>query len=248
MNTNSNVYTVVYAAVLVGVVAAGLAITALALKPAQVRNVEVDKKMQILASIKEESTANNAEELYDKFITKGYILDSENNIVSEDLKAAFAVELTKELLKPVAERQLPIYESTTENGVKYIIPVRGKGLWGPIWGYVALNSDGNTIFGVNFSHKGETPGLGAEITTNKFSDEFNNKQLYKNGEFASIAVLKSGMKAEGKDAVDAISGGTITSKGLENMLSDCLVLYDNFLKTKQIALPMETAEETAIPF
>jgi hypothetical protein len=77
---------------------------------------------------------------------------------------AFGVDLKKERAKPVGERKYPVYEANLgEAGMKYIIPLRGTGLWGPIWGYIALNDDLNTIFGATFDHQGETPGLGAEM-------------------------------------------------------------------------------------
>jgi Na+-transporting NADH:ubiquinone oxidoreductase subunit C len=104
-------------------------------------------------------------------------------------------------------------------------------LWGPIWGYVSLEGDANTIFAASFSHKGETPGLGAEITTSNFQTPFTGKQIFRDGQFRSIAVMKAGVKSETQDQVDAISGGTITSKGVEAMLYDCLSVYEAFLKT-----------------
>ena len=108
----------------------------------------------------------------------------------------------------------------------------GAGLWGPIWGYISVNADKNTVYGTDFSHASETPGLGAEITKPAFSTQFAGKQLFKNGAFKSIAVVKKGKSAEGQDYVDGISGGTITSQGVDKMLLDCLSGYSKFLTSQ----------------
>lgn len=116
--------------------------------------------------------------------------------------------------------------------MKYIIPVYGAGLWGPIWGYVAFDSDGSTIYGAYFAHKGETPGLGAEIEKPKFSDQFRGKTLFHGDRFYPVAVVKNGQKPTGEgDYVDGVSGGTITSKGVGAMLDNCLSPYSAYLQT-----------------
>ena len=137
--------------------------------------------------------------------------------------------MAQEIKKPCDERALPVVVANVDGVVKYILPLRGVGLWGPIWGYVSLNEDKNTIFGVVFDHKGETPGLGAEITQPKFKSQFVGKLIFNNGELMSISV-KNGGGATGSHEVDAISGGTITSKGVESMLKDYLTCYEQFLK------------------
>ena len=116
------------------------------------------------------------------------------------------------------------------------MPVYGAGLWGPIWGYVALNDNGTDIYGAYFSHEGETPGLGAEISKTDFQDQFKDKKIYNvNGEFKSISeMMKEGQKpTDGSEYVDAISGGTITSRGVSSMMQDCMTPYDAFLKKLQ---------------
>jgi Na+-transporting NADH:ubiquinone oxidoreductase subunit C len=110
------------------------------------------------------------------------------------------------------------------------MPLEGKGLWGPIWGYMALNEDLRSIYGVTFDHKSETPGLGAEINTSWFEDMFKDKTLFDGEEFKGILVQKGGANPNDNSAVDAISGGTITSKALEAMIYDCMVNYVDFLK------------------
>ncbi|MFC2087108.1 NADH:ubiquinone reductase (Na(+)-transporting) subunit C, partial [Bacteroidota bacterium] len=112
-----------------------------------------------------------------------------------------------------------------------IIPLRGKGLWGPIWGYVSLEDDYNTVYGAVFDHKTETPGLGAEINTTWFQKPFKGKNIFnQSGEFVGINIYKGGSGAAAnagdlKHGVDGISGGTITSKGVEAMIHDNLNLY-----------------------
>ncbi len=147
---------------------------------------------------------------------------------------AFTVVLRNEQKKPLEEQYLPVFRATSENGDTLIIlPVEGKGLWGPIFGYVSLKSDLNTIYGVTFDHKGETPGLGAEINTTAFERMFRGKQLFEKGNFVSIEVQKGGADPNDIHGVDAISGGTITSKGLQAMLFDCIRKYnDYFLKNR----------------
>jgi len=138
--------------------------------------------------------------------------------------------LKNEQRKPAGEQYLPVFTASSEDGKDVIIlPVEGKGLWGPIWGYVSLESDLNTIFGVTFDHKGETPGLGAEINTSDFEGMFRGKKLFDNGDFVSVMVHKGGAEDGDVHGVDAISGGTITSNGLQNMLRDCLEKYNAYL-------------------
>lgn len=230
MNTNSNIYTFIYSAVMVVLVAAALALTNGLLKEKHNKNVEIDKMTQILSSIKIESDKNNAEHLFNEKIRTAYILNSAGDMLNDSKQAAFEVDLSKEVSKKVIERQLPVYEAIISDSLIYILPVYGAGLWGPIWGYVSLKEDKNTIYAASFSHSGETPGLGAEIALLSFQEPFAGKALFKNGEFRSIAVLKSGQKSDNQDAVDAISGGTITSQGVEDMLFNSLSAYEAFLK------------------
>ena len=226
MNREGNSYTIIYATVMVVVVAAALSFASLSLKPRQTKNVEVAKKTDILRSVKIASTAADAESIYDKYISVTYIINSKGEKVDGD---AFNVDLKKEVALPVVDRKLPVYECRLDDGsLKYILPVRGKGLWGPIWGYVALNDDKKTIYGATFDHKGETPGLGAEISKDFFTVKFENKKILDEGK-VYFEVAKGGVTKKPDFAVDAISGGTITSKGLEAMMNDCLSAYEQFL-------------------
>ena len=230
MNKQSNVYTIIYIIVLVVVVGAGLAFTALGLKPLQTENANADKMKQILASVHIVPEKGNVIADFDRYITSMYMVAEEGRRIEGN---AFDVNTAVEFKKPMAERMMPVYECTLgANDIKYILPMYGAGLWGPIWGYVAVNSDGSTIYGAYFAHQGETPGLGAEIEKPAFSNQFNDKHLIKDGKFMPVAVLKAGQAPlNGEDYVDAISGGTITSKGVASMIDDCLSGYTKFLES-----------------
>ena len=232
MNRQSNAYTVIYAAVMVVVVAAVLAFTALSLKPQQEKNVAIDKKVQILKSANIAATAADADELYAKYITETFVVNDKGEVLSG--VDAFNVNVEAEFKQPDADRQMPVYVASIDGATKFILPVRGAGLWGPIWGYVSLDDDKNTVYGAFFGHKGETPGLGAEIEKDFFTSQFKGKHLFKNGEFKSVAVMKVGQTAlNGEDQVDAISGGTITSQGVDAMLKHSLKPYSAFLTSKK---------------
>ncbi len=147
---------------------------------------------------------------------------------------AFGIDMASESKVAASERRLPVYVCDVDGGRKYVVPVYGAGLWGPIWGYVSLDADGSTIYGAYFAHEGETPGLGAEIEKPVFSDQFRGKVLLKNGKFLPVNVLKKGVKPKaGEDYVDAVSGGTITSKGVASMLDDGLVPYKAYLQNNK---------------
>ncbi len=206
VNKNSSVYIVIYATVMVVVVAAVLATAAMVLGPVQNKNVELETKGAILKVVGIEVPKAEIVTAYD------------DNITEVDIPTGGDGGSIK------------LYKSVAGGKTLYIIPVSGSGLWGPIWGYVAVEQDWDTISGVVFDHKGETPGLGAEITTPKFTDQFRGKKLFKDGQLVGITVLKGAGASRGNDhAVDAISGGTITSRGVEAMLKACLSDYLPFI-------------------
>jgi Na+-transporting NADH:ubiquinone oxidoreductase subunit C len=228
MKEFSNRYIFVFSAVMVVAVATLLSLAATLLQPRQLKNLEIEKKKSMLESIGVASTQETTESLYDKYITESFVLNSKGEKVEGVI--AFDVALNIELKKPLDQQYLPVFRATPDDGEQVIIiPVEGKGLWGPVWGYVSLRSDMNTIYGVTFDHNGETPGLGAEINTTPFESMFNGKKLFESEKFVSVGVLKGGAKDDDPHNVDAISGGTITSKGLEKMLSDCLIKYSDYL-------------------
>lgn len=230
MNTNKNSYTLIYATVMVVVVALTLAFVSSALKETQESNKRLDKMKQILNSLNVNLENQDAEKLFDEYITESLILNSQGEVVNSDIKA-FDIDIKKELAKPLEERNLPLFVANVEGETKYIISLFGAGLWGPIWGYIALDSNKNTVYGTYFSHASETPGLGAEIALPDFQEQFIGKDIMNNqNDFVSIAILKAGQKPVGQDMVDAISGGTITSKGVEDMLKKCMGQYEKYFQ------------------
>ena len=129
--------------------------------------------------------------------------------------------------------EMEVYVANINGATKYILPLSGKGLWGGIGGYLALDEDKNTIYGVNFNHESETPGLGAKIVEPEFRSQFEGKHIRNaEGAVVSVAVLKAGKHAEGQEQVDAISGATITSSGVSTMLEVNLAEYEEFLKVE----------------
>ncbi len=134
--------------------------------------------------------------------------------------------------------ELPIYKVNKDGEIIYIFPLLGTGLWGPIWGNIALSDDLNTIVGVTFDHKGETPGLGSEIITDDFTNQFIGKKIFDdNNQFTSIIVKKGGVKTLAQDqqihGVDAISGGTITCNGVNDMLKDVIESYLPYIEKQK---------------
>lgn len=230
MNTNSNGYTLIYSTVMVVVVALLLAFVSGSLKETQNANVKLDKKKQILSSLQINLDDQDADALYEQYISKALVVNSNADIISENKEEAFNIDIKKELSKKLEDRILPVYIANINGTTKYIIPLQGTGLWGPIWGYMALNDDKNTVFGTFFSHASETPGLGSNIADAPFQQQFIGKHILNDKkEFVSISIMKTGKFSDTNEQVDAISGGTITSKGVEDMLLNCLGQYDQFL-------------------
>lgn len=258
MNKQGNTYTFIYSIVLVVVVAALLAVVSLSLKPLQDENIENEKRQNILSSVNISSTPETSAELFKKIIKKQFILNYKGeaiegdafnvDIPTEGKKLQKVIKSSTELQKALkdgrlisqsikddkalAEIKFPVFVADVDGAVKYILPVYGVGLWGPVWGYLSLNEDKNTVYGVLFDHKGETPGLGAEITTPAFQKPFSGKTIFDNSTLKAITVKKGG-NATGAHEVDAISGGTITSKAVETMIADYLKCYEQFLKQIQ---------------
>lgn len=230
MNKQSNAYTIIYIIVLVTVVGAGLAFTALSLKPLQTANADADKMKQILTSVHVTPAKTDVIADFNRYITDMFVVNAKGERVEGN---AFDIDMAAESKLPVDSRKMPVYEYNPGDGAtKYILPVYGAGLWGPIWGYIAVENDGSTIYGAYFAHQGETPGLGAEIEKPAFSNQFNGLHLFKDNRFLPVAVVKAGQAPlNGEDYVDAISGGTITSKGVASMIDNCLSGYTAFLES-----------------
>lgn len=257
MNKNSNTYIIIYSTILVVAVAAILSFAAISLAPMQKANVKIEKMGAILTSIGEGKGAAEApnkdkyvEEQYAKYIVASFCVNAAGDQV-EAADAFAALDNLPEVFKK--KEAMPVFEAQLSNGLKlYVIPTRGAGLWGPVWAYIALNADCNTIYGASFDHKSETPGLGAEIALPAFGDKFAGKQLFKDGVFQSIVLSKiQGSSAGNPYSVDGISGGTLTSNGVAAMLKKCLGDYVPFFKKIQqaAAIPVALTEmdSTAMP-
>ena len=229
INKQSNLYTIIYIVVLAVVVGAALAFTSLQLADKQRQNADVDKMRQILAAARITPPSDSVMQAFSQFIIRQEVVNSQGENIPGD---AFDIDVAAQSKLNDAARQLPVFVCRTAGGeTKYILPAYGAGLWGPIWGYIAIDADGSTIYGAYFAHQGETPGLGAEIEKPAFSDKFNGKHLFKDGEFLPVAVVKAGQRPAGnEDYVDGVSGGTITSKGVSDMLSNSLKPYESYLK------------------
>ena len=220
MNKNSNTYIVIYSTVMVVVVATLLAVAALALKSRQDANILNEKKEAILASL------SAGDQSYDEYIT-AYVVNAQG----EQIEGQDPLQLLFDLKTAFAEKTLPVFEA--QDG-RIVVPVSGVGLWGPMWGYVALEQDRNTIAGIVLDHAGETPGLGAEVATPKHQAMYKGKTLFEGDEFVSVTLRKGGAK-DPKHEVDAISGGTKTSDGVTAMLKSSLGAYLPLLKANEPA-------------
>ncbi|MCX8490218.1 MAG: NADH:ubiquinone reductase (Na(+)-transporting) subunit C [Cyclobacteriaceae bacterium] len=232
----SNLYIVLYAAAITIVCGGALAIASQSLKPLQDANIEMERKKNILATVMELKEGDDIVKLYNTRV-KESVIDFQGN-VKVGMKASQVVIAEQYKLKP-EERLLPIYEfrsqtdpTKVENAV---MPVYGYGLWNNIWGFVALQSDLNTVQGVKFEHAGETPGLGARITSDDIQVRYKGKKVFEGDKIMSIQM----QKGEGMDysadphKVDGMSGATLTGKGVNNMLTDYFSCYKNYLKKNQ---------------
>lgn len=204
MDKNKNSYIFIYSIILVVVVAGVLSLVAVVLQPKQAKNYEIEQKKNILSALKINVETKEVESTYAKIVNKIAVDESGNEVKSDDA--------------------LVLYKAQTDKGLKYVFPLSGKGLWGPIWGYISLNDDLNTVYGAYFDHKSETSGLGAEIATEHFQAQFSGKKIFDaENHFVSIKTNKRG--AQNENEVDAISGATITSTSVSEMLEKCLSKY-----------------------
>ena len=219
LDTNSDVYAIIYSAVVVVIVAFLLAGVSSLLAPKQLDNIRLDKKKQILASLNIKDQADAAK-VYDDVIKADPVVNAQGAVVAEN--GGFEVANDA-----VADDNLPLYIAEVDGAKKYIIPMTGNGLWGGIWGYLALNDDCNTIYGVYFSHQGETPGLGAEIASDKFQSRFPGRVVYRDGKVVLSVVKKV---ADESVEVNAVSGATITCNGVDDMLKRKLAPYNTYLE------------------
>ena len=207
LDTNSNIYTIVYASGVVIIVAFLLAFVSKALEPASQANERID---------------------YDKCVTFDKVIRSDGSVVKEGTnkdKDGFLIDS-----KNIDDNTLPLYQCYVNGQVKYVVPLYGKGLWGPIWGYIALDSDKNTVYGVYFGHASETAGLGARLTEESFQSQFVGKKVFDDkGDDVALSVVKKRDPSKNAFQCDAITGATFTSNGITAMLHDCLTKYKGFL-------------------
>lgn len=226
-----------YIIILVVVVAVLLSAAAMVLQPFQQANINNEKMMNILkAADIQDVTADNVQELFNKDCVKMMIIDPKGEVKESCTEnftkfAAFTMNLKDELYKRDNGQDFVLPIIVINNGTQdvNVVPLQGAGLWGPIWGYIGMTADFRHVVGVVFDHKSETPGLGAEITTPRFTEQFEGKTIFSGGEFVSIDVVKGGVEnmlnSLQKHSVDAISGGTITSQGVNNMIENVLESY-----------------------
>ncbi len=239
LNKESNGYTFGFATTLVVIVGAILALLSMGLKDKQNENAVVKKKMDILKAMlsKEEGekiTRANADEQFNKYIDlkDALVLNAQGQPVEG--ADPFSVDIKKEYKDktlPENKRNYPLFIGKKDGKTLYIAPVVGKGLWGPIWGNICIGEDMRTIQGASFGHQGETPGLGAEITQPFFIDRWINETITdESGDFAKFEIVKDGSGAQ-PQKVDGITGGTITSKGVEEMANRCMSVYALYFKS-----------------
>lgn len=229
MKTNSNSYIIIYSTIIVLIVAFLLAFVFQALKPMQDANVALDKKKQILASLNVRDVEDkDAAAKYADMIVADAIIDAQGNIVVKGEKGGENNGFRLNSADYKAGR-LALYICKVNGETKYVVPVYGMGLWGPIWGYISVNAD-KTIYGAYFNHEGETAGLGAEIKDNKaWQEKFIGKHIFGADDAVVIAVKKTS-EIKNKDAeVDAVTGATLTSNGVSNMLKEGMGKYKAFL-------------------
>lgn len=252
INKDSNSYTFAFAFALVVVVGSILAVLAIQLKPLQDENAEIKKKLDILSAMMDTKDMgidrSNAAEEFKKYVdlkdavvinSKGEVIEGIYDIDGKVIEGkAFDVDIKKEFKDKKRKeefRNYPLFVGEMKGEKVYVIPVIGNGLWGPIWGYFCIDSDMNTIRGASFGHKGETPGLGAEITQQFFIKTWVGEKLIgAKGMFEGFKIVKDGSGSE-DGRIDGITGGTITSKGVEEMANRCLEVYVEYfdnLKTK----------------
>ncbi len=242
---HSTSYIIRFTLIMTLIVAAVLSIMVSGLKDTHTLNESVYNKKGILSAVANQLgkdvnslTSEEVQTIFEKQIIQKALNNKGEELTPEQIKSITGassvvdIDLGKENKKPADQRVFPLFVyKSADNKTYNILYTRGKGLWDEIWGYITLDSDLNTIAGQAFDHKGETPGLGAEIKDNKaWYTQFTGKKLYNQaGEYKSVAVVKGGVKDKDHQ-VDAISGATITGDGVDDMLNKGLAYYEPYLK------------------
>ena len=236
---HNNLYTFIFISIVTIICAGLLSFAAYYLKDIQQKNVEVDMKKNILKAVQLlENSKISQQEILDSYIQSiesyavnnlGEIIDLPEGILVED------IDLEKEDTKPESKRMYPVYVKRTGTDISaYCIPIIGKGLWSTMYGYLALESDLNTILGMTFYKQGETPGLGSEVESESFQNKFVGKEIWdKNGDLVSIKILKLEPASDSPNLmheVAGISGATKTGEGVMNLLIKDLLKYENYFR------------------
>lgn len=237
-NKESNGFTFGFSIALVVVVGVVLSLISMGLQPQKDQNAKVKKQMEILSAFldlnKEGINRKNTAQEFEKYVNleNAVVLDINGN-VKEGVEA-FDVNIQAEYKDKKLQdkdKNFPLFVAEKDGKKLYVIPVIGKGLWGPIWGNICLDEDMSTIKGASFGHKGETPGLGAEIAQPFFIDRWIGEKISdEEGNFLKFEIVKDGSGNAEAQKVDGITGGTITSKGVEEMANRCLSVYANYFK------------------
>lgn len=243
INTEKNVYTVVFAAIMVAVVGAILAYLASGLKPLIKENERFEKQQNILYAMGVNENEGDGsvdfvpkeqvEQVFTEYIKEQLVIDGDQ-ITEND--QAYLIDMKKQLaaMKDGQNPKLPVFLGEKDGETFYILPMYGKGLWDAIWGFIALDKD-MTVQGVYFDHKAETPGLGANIKERFFMDDFKGESIMNNGRLVGVKVVKGNNDPTNEDkddnAVDALAGATITGNGVSAMISESLYLYKDYLES-----------------
>lgn len=244
----SNTYIIVFSAILTIVLGGLLSLANQGLKPMQQKSVELDTKKKILGAVTdlEGKKGNEVIELYGQTI-ESIVVDINGEVIEKDEKGldieAEMVNIAKNFKKVSEERMYPVFiyhKAGNKDDIEaYIFPVYGKGLWGPIWGFIALETDLNTIKGTSFDHKTETPGLGARITSTEIRNRYNGKKVFNNsGDLVSISMLKGENNSPDKlddHHIDGLSGATLTANGVNDMLENYFKHYQGYIKKSKSA-------------
>lgn len=238
--TDKNSYTILFAIVMVIVVGGLLALTASGLKGKIKANKEIEKQQNILYAMGvNENDASNAKFInkndvgasFKKYIKKQLVIQG-NEVTVND--RAYLIDIKKEqtAAKSGVKRKYPLFLGKKDNKIYYIIPIRGKGLWDAIWGFISVDKN-MVVQGAYFDHKGETPGLGANIKQRFFMDDFIGENLLdKTNNFKGITAAKGNADPKNNDKtdneVDAIAGATITGDGVSAMIYSELAPYSSY--------------------
>ncbi len=250
----SNTYIIVFSAILTIVLGGMLSVANQGLKPRQQKSIELDTKKKILSAVTnlQDKKGNEIIDLYGQSI-ESIVVNVNGDRIEKDEKGndiiAENINVAKNFKKDPEDRLYPVFKfhkAGDKDAIEaYIFPVYGKGLWGPIWGFIALETDLNTIKGTSFDHKTETPGLGARITSTEIRDRYNGKKVFDDGgNLVSIMMLKgenNPQSALDSHHIDGLSGATLTANGVNDMLENYFKHYQGYINksknaTKKVAL------------